>query len=132
MPKVPRHQQMLLSLYQAVVGKAWDDVRSLLSDDFVEHNPRVPHTLGQTSGREAFVQYFSAGDTPLDNAQVDIKRFITDGEYASVHYKIVNRQYPRGAAVVDIFRVEGNQFAEHWDVIQEIPEHSANPHGMIT
>jgi predicted SnoaL-like aldol condensation-catalyzing enzyme len=37
----------------------------------------------------------------------------------------------RGSAVVDIFRVEDGKVAEHWDVVQPIPEDSANDNGMV-
>jgi predicted SnoaL-like aldol condensation-catalyzing enzyme len=37
----------------------------------------------------------------------------------------------RGAAVVDILRVEKGWIVEHWDVLQWIPEEAANDHPMF-
>jgi predicted SnoaL-like aldol condensation-catalyzing enzyme len=34
-------------------------------------------------------------------------------------------------AAVDIFRVQDGLIAEHWDVVQPVPEQPANPHGMF-
>jgi predicted SnoaL-like aldol condensation-catalyzing enzyme len=44
---------------------------------------------------------------------------------------IVREPSDRGFAVVDIFRLENDKVVEHWDVIQEVPEHVANPNGMF-
>jgi predicted SnoaL-like aldol condensation-catalyzing enzyme len=37
----------------------------------------------------------------------------------------------RGSAVVDIFRVKGCKVMEHWDVLQVVPETSANQNTMF-
>jgi predicted SnoaL-like aldol condensation-catalyzing enzyme len=31
----------------------------------------------------------------------------------------------------DFFRLEDSKVVEHWDVIQDVPNHSANPNGMF-
>jgi predicted SnoaL-like aldol condensation-catalyzing enzyme len=37
----------------------------------------------------------------------------------------------RGPALADFFRFEGDKVVEHWGVIQEIPDASANSNGMF-
>jgi len=125
------NKKMLLDLYNAVVARDYDAARSLLHEDFVEHNPHVPHDPARQNGREAFIDYFRKGGTPLDGAQVDIRRMIADDDHVMVHYKLVNPRHPRGIAVIDVFRVVAGRFSEHWDVLQEVPLTTANPHTMF-
>ena len=125
------NKKLLLDLYNAVVARDFDAVRDLLQENFVEHNPHVPHDPTRQKGREAFIDYFRRGGTPLDGAKVDIKRMIASDDHVMVHYCLVNQAHPRGIAVVDIFRVVDGRFSEHWDVLQEVPPASANPHTMF-
>jgi predicted SnoaL-like aldol condensation-catalyzing enzyme len=37
----------------------------------------------------------------------------------------------RGTAIVEIFRLEDGKIVEHWDVMQQVPETSANPNSMF-
>jgi predicted SnoaL-like aldol condensation-catalyzing enzyme len=55
-----------------------------------------------------------------------------DGDYVILHSHWHGlSDNPRGEAVVDIFRLEGGKVLEHWDVIQPIPETSANTNTMF-
>jgi predicted SnoaL-like aldol condensation-catalyzing enzyme len=73
------------------------------------------------------------------DARYEIKRVFADGDYVILHCHwhglsgdyLVGKPNPRGEAVVDIFRLEGGKVLEHWDVIQPIPEASANTNTMF-
>jgi predicted SnoaL-like aldol condensation-catalyzing enzyme len=73
------------------------------------------------------------------DARYEIKRVFADGDYVILHCHwhglsddyLVRKPNPRGEAVVDIFRLEGGKVLEHWDVIQPIPETSANANTMF-
>ena len=100
-----------------------DVLRTLLREDFVEHSPDVP------SGREAFVEYIAAA--PVARAKLDLKRVIADDEYVVVHYRMRTPDDDAGTAVADIWRLVDGQIAEHWDVVQPVPEPSRTPNGMF-
>jgi len=36
-----------------------------------------------------------------------------------------------GRALADFFRLEDGKVVEHWDVIQDVPNHAASPNGMF-
>jgi len=66
------------------------------------------------------------------DAHGEIKRAFAEGDYVVLHcqwYGLTGN--PRGEAVADIFRLEGGKLVEHWDVIQPIPEKSANANTMF-
>lgn len=54
----------------------------------------------------------------------------TDAKRPSCHRVQPDRRAPWDIAAVDIFRVQDGLIAEHWDVVQPVPERPANPHGM--
>ncbi|GAA5032859.1 nuclear transport factor 2 family protein [Actinopolymorpha pittospori] len=108
-----------------------DGAADLLHDEFVSHNPRVPHDPATSSGRDAFTAFFEGPvGQALLAATSDVRRVICDGEYVVVHHRIVPGRPPEVAAV-DIFRVQDGRIAEHWDVVQPVPETPVNPHGMF-
>ncbi len=54
----------------------------------------------------------------------EVKLVIDQGPYVMVHNWLQRWPGDRGAAVVDILRVEKGWIVEHWDVLQWIPEES--------
>jgi predicted SnoaL-like aldol condensation-catalyzing enzyme len=100
-----------------------DVLRTLLRADFVEHSPDAP------SGRDAFVEYLAAA--PVARAKLDLKRVIADDEYVVVHYRMRTPGDDAGTAVAGIWRLVDGQIAEHWDVVQPVPERSRTPNGMF-
>ena len=65
----------------------------------------------------------------------EVKRTVAQGDLVAVHARVVrtaaDRNSGRGWAVVDIFRLEHGRIVEHWDVVQDVPEKSANDNTMF-
>lgn len=61
----------------------------------------------------------------------EIKRAFADGDYVILHVHARLGPDDRGAAVVDIFRLESGKIVEHWDVLQQIPGSAPNANSMI-
>ena len=97
-----------------------------VSPQYVQHNP------GLADGREAAV----AALTPMfarPDHSFAIERILVDGDLAAIHIRVTSPTPPgtHGAAVVDLYRLEKGKIVEHWDVIQLVPDKSANEHPMF-
>lgn len=106
--------------------KVAEAAEQYLSENYIQHNPQVP------DGREAFVQMVSGLLDQAPDAVFDVKRVIAEGDLVVLHTHLKMTPDEAGQAVVDIFRVEDGKIAEHWDVVQPVPdEASANDNTMF-
>lgn len=92
---------------------------------YIQHNPLVPN------GASPFVGYFSDFFKTHPAAALDMVRVISEGDLVVVHSKFTTGPEDRGEAIIDIFRIADGKIVEHWDVIQPVPEHSANGNTMF-
>lgn len=92
---------------------------------FIQHNPL------SADGTGPFVAYVTWRTTLSPELTFDFKRVFGEKDLVAVHYKRTYDSADRGAAVMDIFRFENGKIVEHWDVIQDIPETSANDNTMF-
>ena len=101
------------------VGRAFD---TYVASDYVQHNPGLAD--GRDAARGPLVAMFAdPGFAP------EVVRVLVDGDLCAVHLRIVRDGPP--AAVVDLYRWDGDQVVEHWDVIQPWPATSATDHPMF-
>ena len=60
-----------------------------------------------------------------------IKSIHSSGDLVYIHNLVKSNLEDKGSAAIDIFRFENGKIVEHWDVIQPMPESSANDHPMF-
>lgn len=118
-----RNKELLLRSLAEYTSGNIEVLRNLLHENFIEHSP------GNPSGRDAFIEF--TANSPVAKARLEIKRVITDDEYAVVHYHMIPPDDARGIAVVDIWRLVDGVITEHWDVVQPVPDDDQIPHGMF-
>ncbi len=92
---------------------------------FVQHNPQV------ADGVEPFIAFVTAMRSQFPEMHLETKRVIAQGEMVVTHSHLTLTPGEPGLALADFFRFEGGKVVEHWDVIQNIPDASANSNGMF-
>ena len=96
-----------------------------VGDKYIQHNPIA------ADGKDAAVEVLSKFMQMVPTWSYEVKHAYVDGDIAIVHSLVRAKPEDRGNAVVDIFRFEKGKVVEHWDVIQAIPEKSANTNTMF-
>ena len=121
-----RNTKTVLAFYDAAINqKDFSEASRHLGQRYRQHNPNA---ADGPAGLEAYVRYLRER---FPRSHSEIKRVFADGDFVILHVHAVRVPGTRGNAIVDIFRLENGKVAEHWDVIQEIPESAANSNGMF-
>jgi predicted SnoaL-like aldol condensation-catalyzing enzyme len=114
---IEKNKAVVLEFYNRFFNqgdaRAVDD---LIVTDYVQHNPTV------ADGRDAIKPFVANGPYPAE-----VKRLVAEGDLVVAHVYYLHSN----SAAVDIFRLEHGKIVEHWDVLQTIPETSANNNSMF-
>jgi predicted SnoaL-like aldol condensation-catalyzing enzyme len=120
------NKKVVLDFYEAALNQQdFAKASQYIGSRYTQHNPNA------ADGPEGFKRFLEFLRDKFPNAHSDIKQAFADGDYVILHVHGVREPGTRGAAIVDIFKLENGKVVEHWDVIQPIPEQAANSNGMF-
>jgi predicted SnoaL-like aldol condensation-catalyzing enzyme len=122
-----RNRANVLAFYDLIFNqnRPAEAIERYAGAEYRQHNPHVG------DGKEGFIAYFERMASEYPGKMVEFERTVAEGDLVVVHCHQIwpDEEY----AGIDIFRLDDDgKVVEHWDVLQVVPEESANDNGMFS
>ena len=118
------NKKLVADFYQELFGdKNVESIDKYIGDTYIQHNPALPD--GRDVLKQAVAQWFKGAP----KEKIDIHHLSAEGDLVYIHTKA--NIGGKISSIIDIFRLENNKIVEHWDIMQAVPEKSANDHPMF-
>lgn len=114
-----QHKRIVEQVYGAFRAGDPSQLDGLYAEPYFQHNPQAPNGI---EGVKGFIEMW--GPT-----EMEIHRLIAEGDFVVSHVHVPAHKL----ALIDVFRFGADGLiAEHWDVMQEVPETTASGNDMFS
>jgi len=100
-------------------------IDEFLADDYVQHSTAA------TAGKEGLRNFFENRASAFPDISFAIKASFVDGDHTIFHIHTVRHPGDPGMSIIDYFRMANGKVAEHWEVVQEIPDSLPHDNGIF-
>ena len=119
------NKDIAISFLKLAASGKLDEAYSKVSSKFRHHNAYFP------GDAESLKAGMADAHKQFPNTKLDIQHAIAEGDLVAVHSRVQHAPDTVAIAVVHIFRFEGDEIAELWDVGMEVPKDSPNENGVF-
>jgi predicted SnoaL-like aldol condensation-catalyzing enzyme len=123
--KQSTNRETAVSFLQFAASGKLDEAYRKVSPNFRHHNP---YFAGDADSLKAGM---ADAHKQFPNTTLAVQHVLETGDMVAVHSRVRHSPETPEIAVVHIFRLEGDQIVELWDVGMEVPKESPNKNGMF-
>src|SRR6266542_3012832 len=113
-------ERAIAFLRLASSGNVHEAYERYVHPDFRHHNPCFP------GDRASLLTAMEENAATFPQKEFEAVRALEDGDLVAVHGRVRLTPSSPWIALIHIFRFEGNQIIEEWEVGQEVPKESPN------
>ncbi len=112
-------------LRMASSGNVHEAYEKYVHPAFRHHNPYFP------GDRASLLTAMEESAVRFPDKELEVVRALEDGDLVALHGRVRITPSSPWIALIHIFRFEGDQIIEEWEVGQEVPEDSPNKNGIF-
>ena len=133
-PQLAANKRTAYDMWRTLVdARDIEASRQYIDENYIQHNPIA------NTGFAGLEEYFSSLGEPLeipDRIQRPLVAILAERDLVAMAW-VDERERPNApgqtytTTIFNMYRIQDGKIVEHWDVLQVIPEQSANPNGMF-